>query len=35
MPERSLQLVLHDVAPETWPDYRGFIEAVDRLGPVP
>lgn len=35
MPERSLQLVLHDVAPETWPDYRGFVEAVDRLGQVP
>ena len=34
MAERSLLLVLHDVAPETWPDYRPFVEAVDALGPV-
>lgn len=32
MAERSLMLVLHDVAPETWPDYRPFVEAVDALG---
>lgn len=28
-------LVLHDVAPETWPDYRPFVEAVDQLGDIP
>lgn len=28
-------LVLHDVAPETWPDYRPFVEAVDALGQIP
>lgn len=32
---RSLMLVLHDVAPETWPDYQRFVEAVDALGEVP
>lgn len=32
---RSLMLVLHDVAPETWPDYRPFVEAVDAMGDVP
>ncbi|PWB33374.1 DUF2334 domain-containing protein [Pseudomonas sp. SDI] len=32
---RSVLLVLHDVAPETWPDYRPFVEAVDALGNVP
>ncbi|MBF8755088.1 DUF2334 domain-containing protein [Pseudomonas guariconensis] len=32
---RSLMLVLHDVAPETWPDYQPFVQAVDRLGNVP
>ncbi|MFS0828389.1 DUF2334 domain-containing protein [Pseudomonas phoenicis] len=31
----SVMLVLHDVAPETWPDYRPFVEAVDALGNVP
>ncbi len=35
MAERTLLLVLHDVAPETWPDYRAFVEAVDALGQVP
>jgi len=35
MAERSLILVLHDVTPETWPDYRRFVEAVDALGHVP
>jgi hypothetical protein len=34
MAERSLLLVLHDVAPETWMDYRPFVEAVDDLGGV-
>jgi len=28
----SLLLVLHDVAPPTWADYLGFVEAVDTLG---
>ncbi|WP_285413513.1 polysaccharide deacetylase family protein [Pseudomonas sp. lyk4-40-TSB-59a] len=31
----AVMLVLHDVAPSTWADYRGFVEAVDRLGNVP
>lgn len=35
MPERSVLLVLHDVAPETWPDYQPFVEAVDALGQIP
>lgn len=35
MVERSVMLVLHDVAPNTWPDYRPFVEAVDALGSVP
>jgi len=35
MAERSLILVLHDVAPETWPDYKPFVEAVDALGRIP
>lgn len=34
MADRSLMLVLHDVAPETWPDYRRFVEAVDALGHI-
>ncbi|AUA31997.1 DUF2334 domain-containing protein [Pseudomonas sp. SGAir0191] len=32
---RSVMLVLHDVAPETWPDYEPFVQAVDALGNVP
>ncbi|QXI39450.1 DUF2334 domain-containing protein [Pseudomonas xantholysinigenes] len=32
---RSLMLVLHDVAPETWPDYQPFVQAIDELGSVP
>ncbi|WP_312244170.1 polysaccharide deacetylase family protein [Stutzerimonas nitrititolerans] len=35
MADRSVMLVLHDVAPETWVDYRSFVEAVDALGSVP
>ncbi|QLF92550.1 DUF2334 domain-containing protein [Pseudomonas sp. ABC1] len=35
MAERGLMLVLHDVAPETWRDYRPFVEQVDAHGPVP
>nr|NLU58697.1 DUF2334 domain-containing protein [Pseudomonas sp. BIGb0427] len=31
----SLLLVLHDVAPETWPDYQPFVEAIDALGKIP
>lgn len=31
----SLLLVLHDVAPHTWPDYQPFVEAVDALGEIP
>lgn len=34
-PGRSVLLVLHDVAPETWPDYEPFVRAVDALGRVP
>ncbi|MGV8917373.1 MAG: DUF2334 domain-containing protein [Pseudomonas sp.] len=33
--QRSVLLVLHDVAPETWADYQPFVEAVDALGNVP
>ena len=33
--ERSVLLVLHDVAPETWVDYQPFIQAVDALGNIP
>lgn len=32
---RSLLLVLHDVAPQTWPDYQPFVEALDTLGDIP
>lgn len=35
MVERSLMLVLHDVAPETWPHYKPFVDAVDALGGIP
>ncbi|WP_129140535.1 DUF2334 domain-containing protein [Modicisalibacter coralii] len=39
MPERHLAIVLHDVAPATWPAYRPFVAAVDALaatlGPIP
>ncbi len=31
----SLAVVLHDVAPATWPRYRPFVAAVDRLGKIP
>ena len=31
----AVMLVLHDMAPSTWADYRGFVDAVDRLGNVP
>ena len=32
---RSVLLVLHDVAPETWPDYQPFVDAVDAIGQIP
>lgn len=35
MVERCVSLVLHDVAPHTWPLYQPFVEAVDALGRVP
>ncbi len=35
MAERAFMLVLHDVAPETWPDYQPFVAAVDALGTIP
>lgn len=31
----AVLLVLHDVAPSTWADYRPFVEAIDALGNVP
>ncbi|MHB0776526.1 DUF2334 domain-containing protein [Halomonas sp. WWR20] len=39
MAERFLALVLHDVTPATWADYRDFVRDVDALarqvGPIP
>ncbi|WP_296250541.1 polysaccharide deacetylase family protein [Pseudomonas sp. UBA4194] len=35
MDERHVMLVLHDVSPQTWPDYQPFVEAVDALGAIP
>ncbi|CRM96479.1 hypothetical protein [Pseudomonas sp. 22 E 5] len=35
MAETAVLLVLHDVAPHNWADYRPFVEAVDALGAVP
>ncbi|WP_110687964.1 DUF2334 domain-containing protein [Salinicola aestuarinus] len=32
MGERHFSLVLHDIAPETWDDYRDFVADVDALG---
>lgn len=32
---QSVLLVLHDVAPPTWPDYQAFVETVDALGNIP
>jgi predicted deacetylase len=31
----SVLLVLHDVAPQTWPDYQPFVAAVDAMGLIP
>jgi len=35
MAERQLMLVLHDVAPQTWADYRPFLAALEARGAVP
>lgn len=32
---RALSVVLHDVAPSTWPLYRDFVHRIDALGTVP
>jgi predicted deacetylase len=32
---RSVMLVLHDVAPETWPAYESFVAQIDSIGGVP
>lgn len=34
-PDKSFNVVLHDVAPSTWPAYRPFVEAIDAIGGVP
>lgn len=31
----AVSVVLHDVAPQTWPLYREFVRRVDALGQVP
>ena len=33
--QRSVMLVLHDVAPQTWPAYQSFVAEVDALGCIP
>lgn len=35
MANREFALVLHDIAPITWPDYRAFVEEVDSMGKIP
>ncbi|WP_339429374.1 polysaccharide deacetylase family protein [Pseudomonas taetrolens] len=35
MSDLSVALVLHDVAPQTWPDYQPFVERIDALGAIP
>lgn len=32
---KCFSVVLHDVAPATWPAYRDFVDAIDRIGGVP
>lgn len=32
---QSVILVLHDVAPETWPAYQAFVAEVDSMGVIP
>ncbi len=34
-PARFCSVVLHDVAPSTWPAYRDFVAAIDSIGDVP
>ncbi|MCM2130877.1 DUF2334 domain-containing protein [Larsenimonas rhizosphaerae] len=31
LPSASMLVALHDIAPQTWEDYRPFVETVDRL----
>jgi len=31
----EVMLVLHDVSPQSWEDYKPFVDAVDALGDVP
>lgn len=33
--DKSFNVVLHDVAPSTWPAYQPFIGAIDAIGNVP
>ncbi|HTA66339.1 MAG TPA: polysaccharide deacetylase family protein [Xanthomonadaceae bacterium] len=33
--ERLFSVVLHDVAPSTWPLYRDFVKAIDGIGAIP
>lgn len=35
MAEPTVLLVLHDVAPHNWADYRPFVDAVDAMGNIP
>lgn len=35
MADREFALVLHDIAPATWPDYRSFVEEIDSMGSIP
>ncbi|PRY66497.1 hypothetical protein B0H98_101488 [Vreelandella songnenensis] len=35
MAEREFALVLHDIAPTTWEDYRAFVEEIDSMGQIP
>jgi predicted deacetylase len=32
---KAMAVVLHDVAPQTWPLYESFITSLDALGPIP
>jgi predicted deacetylase len=32
---KAVAIVLHDVAPPTWPLYETFVESLDAIGPVP
>ncbi|MCC6301654.1 MAG: polysaccharide deacetylase family protein [Gammaproteobacteria bacterium] len=34
-PGKAMAVVLHDVAPQTWPLYEPFVATLDALGPVP